>query len=109
MTKEPVMVPNQTEALDAPAVSANGQAPHCEHLDGLTPVTPQTSFCPDCRADEDRRATLLICLTCGRVGCSDGSPNQHAKAHYEKTHHPIAAAVEPGPRWRWCYVHQRLV
>jgi len=103
------MVSEQGKALDAAATSAKGLAPPCEHLDGLTPVTPQSSYCPDCRPEDDRRATLLICLTCGRVACSDSSPNQHAMTHHEKTGHPIAAAMEPGPRWRWCYVHQRLV
>ncbi|MCW2915199.1 MAG: Zn-finger-containing protein [Actinomycetia bacterium] len=96
-------------ALNAPAISANGSAPRCEHLDGLAPVTLQSSYCQDCQAQDDRLATLLICLACGWVACSDDSPHQHAKAHYEKTDHPIAAAVEPGPVWRWCYVHQRLV
>jgi uncharacterized UBP type Zn finger protein len=43
------------------------------------------------------------------VACSDDSPSQHARAHYEETDHPLAAGLEPGPRWRWCYVHQRLV
>lgn len=103
------MVSKQTEALNAAAVSAKGQAPRCEHLDGLTPVTPQNSFCPDCRAEEDRLASLLICLTCGWVACSDGSPNQHAKAHYEETDHPVAAPLQHVPRPRWCYVHQRVV
>jgi uncharacterized UBP type Zn finger protein len=95
--------------LEVPVASANGSAPHCEHLDGLEPVTPQSSHCQDCEAGHDERATLLICLSCGWVACSDGSPNQHAKAHYAETDHPIAAAVEPQPRWIWCYVHQRLV
>lgn len=103
------MISKQGMALDAPAMSANGSAPPCEHLDGLEPVTLRSSYCPDCEADQDRRATLLICLTCGWVACSDDSPGRHARAHYEKTDHPVAAAVQPGPRWRWCYVHQRLV
>ncbi|MGW7007642.1 UBP-type zinc finger domain-containing protein [Streptomyces sp. NPDC054933] len=90
-------------------VSSNGSAPRCEHLDGLTPVTPQSSVCRDCRAREESWTTLLICLTCGWVACCDDSPNQHAKAHYEETDHPLARSLEPGSRHRWCYVHQRLV
>jgi uncharacterized UBP type Zn finger protein len=43
------------------------------------------------------------------VACSDDSPNRHARAHYEETDHPLAAGLEPGSQWRWCYVHQRLV
>jgi len=99
----------QSRALDAAATSARGWAPRCEHLDGLAPVPLQSTYCLDCRADDDRRATLLICLTCGWVACSDGSPNQHAMDHYQRTGHPIAVPAAPGPRWRWCYAHQRLV
>jgi uncharacterized UBP type Zn finger protein len=93
-------------APGAPAISLNGSTPRCEHLDGLQPVTPRSDDCPDCT---DRPATLAVCLTCGWVACSGGSPGQHARAHYEETDHPLAAGLEPDPRWRWCYVHQRLV
>jgi uncharacterized UBP type Zn finger protein len=103
------MIPAQNMAVDVPAISLNGSAPHCEHLDGLTPVTPQSDHCRDCQARTDRRASLAVCLSCGWVACSDDSPNRHARAHYEETDHPLAAGLEPGWRWRWCYVHQRLV
>jgi uncharacterized UBP type Zn finger protein len=102
------MFPDQT-ALDASAISLNGAAPRCQHLDGLAPVTPQSQDCRDCRVRRDRWVALLVCLTCGWVSCSDDSPNQHAKAHYEETDHPLASGLEPGSRPRWCYVHQRLV
>jgi uncharacterized UBP type Zn finger protein len=100
------MIPAQNPALDAPAISVNGSAPRCEHLDGLQPVAPLSDECLDC---SDRMAPLVVCLTCGWVACSDDSPSQHARAHYEETDHPLAAGLEPGSRWRWCYVHQRLV
>ena len=29
------MIPAQNMAVDVPAISLNGSAPHCEHLDGL--------------------------------------------------------------------------
>jgi uncharacterized UBP type Zn finger protein len=103
------MVPGQSMALGVPAVTPNGSAPHCEHLDGLTAAAPQSDRCLDCPAQSDHPAALLVCLTCGWVACSDDSPNQHAKAHYEETDHPLAADLEPTSRWRWCYVHQRLV
>jgi uncharacterized UBP type Zn finger protein len=102
------MIPAQNTTLDTPAISLNGSAPHCEHLDGLQPVTSLSDHCRDCQ-DADRRAALVVCLTCGWVACSDDSPGQHARAHYEETDHPLAAGLEPGSRWRWCYVHQRLV
>jgi uncharacterized UBP type Zn finger protein len=106
------MIPGQSTALGSPAISQNGTAPRCEHLDGLAPVGPQSHVCGDCRSRQDRQDRLMVCLTCGWVACSDDSPNQHAKAHYEETDHPVAAALEPGAAWRawrWCYVHQRLV
>jgi hypothetical protein len=107
--KGPAMISDQSMALGAPATGANGSAPRCEHLDRLVPVTPQSDGCRDCQVRADRWAILRVCLTCGWVACSDDSPNQHALAHYEETDHPLAAGLEPGSAWRWCYVHQRLV
>jgi len=52
---------------------------------------------------------LWLCLSCGWVACSDDSPNQHAKAHYQETDHPVAGSLEHDRRQRWCYVHQRTV
>ena len=106
------MVPDlaaQCMDLGAPATSPNGSAPRCEHLDGLAPVTPQSNDCPACQARQGHWKALWVCLTCGWVACSDDSPNQHAKAHYEETDHPLAADVKSGASWRWCYVHQRRV
>jgi uncharacterized UBP type Zn finger protein len=103
------MIPAQNMALGAHAISLNGSAPRCEHLDGLAPVTPRSDDCRDCQARGDRRAPLVVCLTCGWVACSDDSRGQHARAHYQETDHPLVARLEPGSRWRWCYVHQRLV
>ena len=100
------MIPAQNLAVGVPAISMNGSAPRCEHLHGLQPVTPRSDHCRDC---QDRRASLVVCLSCGWVACSDDSPNRHARAHYEETDHPLAAGLEPGSHWRWCYVHQRPV
>jgi uncharacterized UBP type Zn finger protein len=103
------MIPGQSNALGTPAVAANGTAPRCEHLDGLAPVKPQSDHCRDCQGVLDPQPGLTVCLTCGWVTCSDDSPNRHARAHYEETDHPLAADLASGSRWRWCYVHQRLV
>ena len=46
------MIPAQNTALGAPAISQNGSAPRCEHLDGLQPVIPRSDHCRDC---QDRR------------------------------------------------------
>jgi uncharacterized UBP type Zn finger protein len=103
------MIPGQSVTLGAVAASPNGKGPRCEHLDGIEPAWPQSDNCRDCRSGQDRLAGLVVCLTCGWVACSDDSPNQHAKAHYEETDHPVTAGLAPGSAWRWCYVHQRLV
>ena len=52
------MIPAHNMAVGMPAISLNGSAPHCEHLDGLTPVTPQSDHCRDCQGRTDRRAPL---------------------------------------------------
>src|ERR1700722_16375336 len=105
------MISGQSMAPGLPAVSPNETGPRCEHLDGLRPVRPQAADCRDCRDDRNRPGPvgLMVCLTCGWVGCSNDSPNQHARAHYEETDHPVAAGLAPGSAWRWCYVHQRLL
>ena len=103
------MIPAQNTGPGAPAISPNGSAPRCEHLDALQPVAPRSDHCPDCQDRMDRRASLVVCLSCGWVACSDDSPGHHARAHYQKTDHPLAAGLEPGSRRRWCYVHQRPV
>jgi uncharacterized UBP type Zn finger protein len=103
------MIPGHSSALGASAISLNGSEPRCEHVDGLVPVTTQSDHCRDCRAHADRWVKLLVCLSCGWVACSDDSPGRHARGHYEETDHPLARGLEPGSRWRWCYVHQRLV
>ena len=103
------MISGQSTVLGGTAASPNGTAPRCEHLDGLAPVTPLSADCRDCRNGLDRHASLVVCLTCGWVACSDDSPNQHARAHYEETDHPVAASLALDAAWRWCYVHQRPV
>ena len=103
------MITGQYVARGVPAGSLNGSAPRCEHLDRIAPIAPQSRGCQDCRASESPWHALLVCLSCGWVACSDDSPGQHARAHYQETDHPLAAGLEPGSHWRWCYVHQRPV
>ena len=103
------MIPGQSMALGVPAISLNGRAPRCEHIDGLEPAGPGSDDCRDCQGLPSRPAALVVCLTCGWVACSDDSPNHHARGHYEETDHPVVARLQPGTHWRWCYVHQRLV
>jgi uncharacterized UBP type Zn finger protein len=96
-------------ALPAPAAARNGDAPRCDHLDQIRQVRPSSTGCAPCLARGNGWTALRLCLSCGLVACSDASPNQHARAHYQETDHPIVAAHEPASTWRWCYVHQRTV
>jgi uncharacterized UBP type Zn finger protein len=103
-----MMTPGSHDAA-VEAISLNGSAPHCEHLDRLEPVVAQSDGCLECRGLGLSWRGLAVCLTCGWVACSDDSPSHHALAHYEETDHPLAAGLAPGREQRWCYVHQRAV
>ena len=81
----------------------------CPHVACALNVEPLSNGCPQCREDGNGWIELWLCLTCGWVACSDNSPNQHAKAHYEETDHPVAGPLQDDARPRWCYVHQRAV
>jgi uncharacterized UBP type Zn finger protein len=87
----------------------NGQAPRCDHIAQLPAAEPGKPECQPCLALGRTWTRLLVCLTCGWMACSDDAQGGHAKAHYEETDHPVAAALDPGSTWRWCYVHQRPV
>ena len=86
----------------------------CVHLAAIphlaaAPHAAVPTACPLCRQHGQAWLELWLCLSCGWVACSDSSPNQHARTHYEETDHPIARALGDGPRQHWCYVHQRAV
>lgn len=51
---------------------------------------------------------MRLCLTCGHVGCCDDSKNAHATKHFHATQHPLIRSFEPGEKWGWCYIDQRL-
>lgn len=87
----------------------DGAAPPCDHLDTTRPVRPRSRTCEQCTTDGLTPAALRLCLTCGWVACSDGSPGQHAKSHYEETDHAVVGAVDQASTWRWCYAHNRTV
>jgi uncharacterized UBP type Zn finger protein len=47
-----------------------------------------------------------MCLTCGKIGCCDSSPNRHASRHAREDAHAIARSAEPGESWSWCYADE---
>lgn len=76
----------------------------CEHAGEMEDVTPSSEGCEACLAVGDTWLHLRLCMTCGTVGCCDGSKNRHARAHSAETSHPIIQSFEPGEDWWWCYV-----
>ena len=88
------------KSADAQAVSRP-----CSHLSDIKgDMTPRTSGCEACMRTGDRWVNLRMCLSCGHVGCCDSSKNRHATGHFQATGHPVMRSLEPGERWKWCYV-----
>ena len=67
------------------------------------------AFCEECLAYASDGFKLRMCLSCGYVGCAEGSANNHAAEHYAQTDHPIAAALGSQRPSRWSYPDQRSV
>ncbi len=78
----------------------------CSHKDMIKVVNTAEDVCPDCVEQGSSWVHLRMCMICGNVGCCDSSPNKHARAHFEESHHPIIRSVEPGEEWRWCYIDE---
>jgi hypothetical protein len=78
----------------------------CTHLDQVQDVSPTGDGCEDCLATGGRWVHLRLCMTCGKVGCCDSSPNRHATAHHHASGHPIIQSFEPGEDWWWCFVDE---
>ncbi len=78
----------------------------CTHLDQIRDVSPNTHGCEECLKIGSRWVHLRMCLSCGKVGCCDSSPNRHASKHARTPGHAIAQSIEPGESWRWCFVDQ---
>lgn len=79
----------------------------CEDIASLgAEPTPSTEDgCEDCLAQGTGWVHLRMCLTCGKVGCCDSSPEKHASRHAAEASHPVIRSYEPGESWRWCFVH----
>ena len=75
----------------------------CVHIGEVHEVTPQSDGCEECRRADDPWVHLRMCLKCGNVGCCDSSKNRHATKHHAATGHPIAASLERGEDWAWCF------
>jgi uncharacterized UBP type Zn finger protein len=74
-----------------------------------TPTPQSAEGCQDClEGGWDDWVHLRLCLDCGRVGCCDSSPRQHASKHFASTGHPVMRSIEPGEEWRWCFVDETI-
>jgi hypothetical protein len=82
--------------------------PVCSHLDVIAVTTLPSSIagCEECLKIGSRWVHLRMCMTCGKIGCCDASPNRHARRHAGEDDHPIARSAEPGEEWSWCFVDE---
>jgi uncharacterized UBP type Zn finger protein len=82
--------------------------PLCSHLDRITVATLPSSIagCEECLAIGSSWVHLRMCMSCGKIGCCDASPNRHARGHAREIGHPIARSAEPGEDWSWCFVDE---
>jgi len=75
----------------------------CRHLSQSRHVQPQAQGCEECVHAGGRWVELRLCLSCGHVGCCDGSPGRHARSHYLQTGHSIVRSFRATDDWAWCY------
>jgi len=78
----------------------------CTHLESieLTELQDQIAGCEECLKIGSRWVHLRMCLTCGKIGCCDSSPNRHARRHAAEDGHPLIRSAEPGEDWDYCFV-----
>ena len=82
--------------------------PICTHLDQIkvTELPETIAGCEECLKIGGTWVHLRMCMTCGKIGCCDDSPNRHATAHFGESNHPIIRSAEPGEDWSWCYLDE---
>jgi uncharacterized UBP type Zn finger protein len=80
----------------------------CSHLDTIQVTTLPSPIlgCEECLKIGSSWVHLRMCMSCGKIGCCDSSPNRHASRHAASDNHPIARSAEPGEEWSWCYVDE---
>ena len=82
--------------------------PTCTHLEDVhvTELPDTIAGCEECLKIGSPWVHLRMCLTCGKIGCCDSSPNRHASRHAAEDGHAIARSAEPGETWAWCFVDE---
>ena len=84
-----------------------GPCAHAAQIRNPSPRTPDG--CEECLAIGDGWVHLRLCESCGHVGCCDSSKNKHATKHFRATAHPVIRSLQPGERWKWCYVDELMM
>jgi hypothetical protein len=80
-------------------------------VEGLDPsVPPSGTGCADCEAANPPGwwFHLRRCAQCGRVGCCDSSPAQHAREHYQATGHKLVQSYEQDEDWFYDFDSGRM-
>jgi tellurite resistance protein TerC len=85
------------------------KAKACAHRDQIRDVAPKTRGCEQCLKTGDQWVQLRMCLSCGHVGCCDTSKNKHATQHFHSSGHPVIQTMQPGEKWKWCYVDKTMI
>jgi uncharacterized UBP type Zn finger protein len=80
----------------------------CTHLDQIriTELPASIAGCEECLKVGGRWLHLRMCMSCGKIGCCDSSPNQHARHHADEASHPIVRSAEANEDWSWCFVDE---
>lgn len=78
----------------------------CSHGSFIRDVQPHSDGCEECLKIGGWWVHLRLCMTCGKVGCCDSSPNRHASRHAREAGHPIVRSLEPGEDWMWCFIDE---
>jgi uncharacterized UBP type Zn finger protein len=69
----------------------------------VTELPEEIVGCEECLKVGGRWVHLRMCLSCGKIGCCDSSPNRHARAHWRESGDPLVRSAEPGEDWAWCF------
>jgi hypothetical protein len=80
----------------------------CSHLDQIkvTALPGPIAGCEECLKIGSGWVHLRVCMSCGKIGCCDSSPNKHSTAHARESGHPLIRSAEPGEDCSWCYVDE---
>ncbi len=71
-------------------------------------VPPSGVGCIECLANDGWWFHLRRCAQCGRIGCCDSSPAQHASKHARESGHPLIRSFEPGENWFFSYTTEQF-